>query len=190
MDSIIEEWLHTFHSPETKLSYKYDIKRLRSWISANNIDFNRIALKDLQRFGRTVGKSPADRRLVSAIKSFFKYCYNQGHLTTDVGRCLKMPKRTEIRVERKLSKKEVRRMLEIAKGNDRLLLKLLFYLGLRLSEARRLKRSDIKSINDELQFSVLGKGGKFRKVSLSRKLSREMKKDRLWADTNCSTNTY
>ena len=65
-------------------------------------------------------------------------------------------------------------MLEIAKGNDRLLLKLLFYLGLRLSEVRRLRRSDIKNVNNEMQFSVVGKGNKFRKVSLSRKLSREI----------------
>ena len=52
-------------------------------------------------------------------------------------------------------------MLGIARGNDRLLLKLLFYLGLRLSEARRLKRSDIKNVKNELQFSVVGKGNKF-----------------------------
>ena len=65
-------------------------------------------------------------------------------------------------------------MLGIAKGNDRLLLKLLFYLGIRASEARRLKRADIKNVNNELQFNVLGKGNKFRKVSLSRKLSREI----------------
>ena len=65
-------------------------------------------------------------------------------------------------------------MLALARGNDRLLLKLLFYLGLRLSEARRLQRSDIKSVNGELEFSVLGKGNKFRRVSLSKKLSREI----------------
>ena len=65
-------------------------------------------------------------------------------------------------------------MVALAKGNDRLLLKLLFYLGLRLSEARRIQRSDIKNVNGELEFSVLGKGNKFRRVSLSRKLSREI----------------
>jgi integrase/recombinase XerD len=174
MDSIIEEWLSAYDSTETKLSYRYDIERLRSWLSANNITFKYIAIKDLQRFGRTVGKSPADRRLASAIKSFLKYCYNQGYIPTDVGRCLKVPRRTEVRVERKLSKEEVLRMLSLARGSDRLLLKLLFYLGLRLSEARRLQRSDIKSVNGELQFSVLGKGGKFRRVTLSKKLSREI----------------
>ena len=157
------------------MSYKYDIERLRSWLSANNITFKDITLKDLQRWQRTVlGKSPADRRLVSAVKSLFRYCFNQGYFTTDVSRCLKVPRRTKIRVERKLSKEEVLRMLALAKGNDRLLLKLLFYLGLRLSEARRLQRSDIKSVNGELEFSVLGKGNKFRRVTLSKKLSREI----------------
>ena len=65
-------------------------------------------------------------------------------------------------------------MLALAKGSDRLLLKLLFYLGLRLSEARKLQRSDIKNVNGELQFGVLGKGNKFRKVTLSKILSREI----------------
>ena len=165
MDSIIAEWLSTYESTETKLSYKYDVQRLRSWLSANNITFKDITLKDLQRWGRTVGKSPADRRFVSAVKSFFRYCFNQGYFTTDVSRCLKVPRRTKIRVERKLSRGEVDRMLALAKGNDRLLLKLLFYLGLRLSEARRIQRSDIKNVNGELEFSVLGKGNKFRRVS-------------------------
>ena len=174
MDLIIAEWLSTYESTETKLSYKYDIERLRSWLSANNITFKDITLKDLQRWGRTVGKSPADRRLLSAIKSLFRYCFTQDYLSTDVSKCLKVPRRTKIRVERKLSKEEVLRMLALAKGNDRLLLKLLFYLGLRLSEARKLQRSDIKNVNGELQFGVLGKGNKFRKVTLSKKLSREI----------------
>ena len=116
MNSIFEEWLGAYESTETKLSYKYDIERLRSWLFANNITFKYIALKDLQRWQRTVGKSPADRRLVSAVKSFLTYCYNQGYIPTDVGRCIKMRRRTEIRVERKLSKEEVLRMLVLAKG--------------------------------------------------------------------------
>ena len=174
MKSIIEEWLNIFDSKETRCSYKYDISKFQGWLSANNITFKDITLKDLQRWQRTLGKSPADRRLISAVKSFLSYSFNQGYLPTDVGRCLKAPKKTEIRVERKLSKEEVHRMLEITKGNDRLLLKLLFYLGLRLSEARRLKRADIKNVKNELQFSVVGKGNKFRKISLSRKLSREI----------------
>ena len=174
MDSIIRKWLNTFDSTETKLSYKYDILKFQGWLSANNITFNRVTLKELKRLGRTLGTTPADRRLVSAVKSFFRYCYNQGYLSSDVGRCLKAPKKTDPLVERKLSKEEVRRMLGIAKGSDRLLLKLLFYLGLTLSEVRRLRRSDIKNVNNEMQFSVVGKGNKFRKVSLSRKLSREI----------------
>ena len=174
MDSIIAEWLGTYESRDTKTSYKYDIAKFQRWFNASNIDFLHITLKDLQRFGRTLGRTPADRRFVSAVKSFFRYCFNQGCLSTDVSRCLRMPRRTEIRVERKLSRGEVDRMVALAKGNDRLLLKLLFYLGLRLSEARKLQRSDIKNVNGELQFGVLGKGNKFRKVILSKKLSREI----------------
>ena len=86
MDLIIQEWLNTFDSKETKCSYKYDISKFQSYLNSNNITFK------VKRFGRTLGVSPADRRLISAVKSFFRYSFNQGYLTTDVGRCLKAPK--------------------------------------------------------------------------------------------------
>ena len=113
----------------------------------------------------TLGSTPGDRRLVSSVKSFLKYAYNNEYLP-NVGRCLQTPRRSAVLVERRLSRQQVDRMLALATGEDKLLLKLLFYLGLRISEARRLKRSDIKSINGELVFGVTRKGNKFQKVSL------------------------
>ena len=65
-------------------------------------------------------------------------------------------------------------MIALAGGKDVLLMKLLFYLGLRLSEARQLKREDISNNHGQLQFCILGKGGKHRRVSLSTNLSREI----------------
>ena len=110
MENIVTEWLNTFESEDTKISYKYDIAKFQGWLN--------------------------------------EYLPN-------VGRCLQTPRRSAVLVERRLSRQQVDRMLALATGEDKLLLKLLFYLGLRISEARRLKRSDIKSINGELVFGGL-----------------------------------
>ena len=176
MENIVKEWLITFDSEDTKTSYKYDIAKFQRWLNRANIVFGQLKLADVRSWRSTVGSTPADRRLVSSVKSFLKYAYNNEYLP-NVGRCLKTPKRSAVLVERKLSREQVDRMLALAKGNDKLLLKLLFYLGLRISEARRLKRSDIKSINGELVFGVTRKGNKFQNVSLSRGLSQAVLQD-------------
>ena len=170
MDSIIEEWLGTYESRDTKTSYKYDIAKFQRWLNRANIVFRQLKLADVRSWQSTLGSTPGDRRLASSVKSLLKYAHNNEYLP-NVDRCLQIPKRSAVLVERKLSRQQVDRMLVLAKGNDKLLLKLLFYLGLRISEARRLKRSDIKSINGELVFGVTRKGNKFQNVSLSRGLS-------------------
>ena len=170
MDSIIEEWLNTFDSEDTKTSYKYDIAKFQRWLNRANIVFGQLKLADVRSWRSTLGSTPGDRRLISSVKSLLKYAHNNEYLP-NVGRCLQTPRTSAVLVERRLSRQQVDRMLALATGEDKLLLKLLFYLGLRISEARRLKRSDIKSINGELVFGVTRKGNKFQNVSLSRGLS-------------------
>ena len=157
MENIVTEWLNTFESEDTKTSYKYDIASFRRWLNRANIVFGQLKLADVRAWRSTLGSTPGDRRLISSVKSLLKYAHNNEYLP-NVGRCLQIPKRSAVLVERKLSREQVDRMLALAKGNDKLLLKLLFYLGLRISEARRLKRSDIKRIDGELVFGVTRKG--------------------------------
>ena len=174
MDTIIQEWLGTFRSIETRRSYRYDMQKFKRWMTSNRISFHHIQLRDLQQWQRTMGDAPADRRFISSVKSFFRYCFNQDYLSSNIGRCLRTPKRNQIRIERTLSKEQIHQMIALAGGKDVLLMKLLFYLGLRLSEVRQLKRKDITNKHGQLEFCIVGKGNKRRTVSLSRNLSREI----------------
>ena len=84
MDTIIQEWLGTFRSIETRCSYRYDIQKFKRWMTSNRISFRRIQLRDLQQWQRTMGDAPADRRFISSVKSFFRYCFNQDYLSSNI----------------------------------------------------------------------------------------------------------
>ena len=174
MDTIIQSWLNTFISMETVRAYRSDMNKFKTWMTNEQLLFEDLQLINLQHFQQSLTSSSADRRLISSVKSFFKHCFNQGHIQTPIARCLVTPRRQQIRRERKLTKEQVMQMITLAKGTDILLLKVLFYLGLRLSEARCLKRDDIRQIDGCLHFNVVGKGNKRRTVHLSRNVSRSI----------------
>ena len=169
--AIISDWLSKF-SANTKDAYNHDIHIFQKWMKKHRITLNTITLGDVRRWGRTVGTSPADRRLIGAVKSFLKHAFNQEYTTSNVGRCLNLPKKNSIRIERNLTKDQCTLMIEKAEGETKLFLQVLFYLGVRLSEARQLKRSDVHKRTDGcLVFNILGKGGKQRSVVLGPKTS-------------------
>ena len=62
-----------------------------------------------------------------------------------------------------MSRKEVDAVLSKAEGKVQLLVYILFFLGLRISEALRLKKKDIKH-GERLKVYVLGKRNKTRDV--------------------------
>jgi site-specific recombinase XerD len=84
-------------------------------------------------------------------------------MTKDILKCLKVPLASKCRVERKLTQEEVHAILKKAKGKTKLLVCCLFFLGLRVSEALKLKKRDVTH-GIRLTFSVMGKGNKPRDV--------------------------
>jgi len=70
-----------------------------------------------------------------------------------------------------MSTEQATTAIDMADGNTKLMLKILFYLGLRISECRKLKRRDITLRRGSLHFQVLGKGRKQRTVIMGPKTS-------------------
>ena len=92
MENIIQEWLNNF-SHNTKEAYSLDMSIFCRWMKTQKLSLDTITLGDIRRWGRTVGTSPADRRRVAAVKSFFKHAFNQEYITSNIGRCLTLPKK-------------------------------------------------------------------------------------------------
>jgi len=161
----IPEWLESF-APRTRPNYRKSAMILLDYLNSQNV--NDVTLSTLQNWRRSVEETlPGLRGHIVAIKSFFKFLYNQGHMTTNLGRCLKVPKQLQIRVERNMSKQQVLESIAQCRTDNRLLLTLLYYLGARVSEVIRIERDDIKTTANGLQVKLTGKGNKIRHVKIT-----------------------
>lgn len=173
MENLIQEFLQQFESRETRYAYKRDLVRFHKEIQ---IPFNDIKLRNLVLWSRMKQKTPADRRCIAAVKSFFKYCYQMDYVEKNISKCLRVPRKSQIKVERNLSHQFCIEAIMMAKKDTKLMLQLLFFLGLRLTEMRTLHRNMITERDDGcLMFTVIGKGNKKRSVCLGPNTSRELK---------------
>ena len=164
MDKYIEEFIYN-KAKTTQEHYTSDLNRFRAYLQSENIAENIQTIRtiDVMQYLDTLPDSPAKRRRIIAIRSFFQYLYTMEHIPRNPLKCLKVPRPQKCRVERKLTRSEVNVILSKAKGKTKLLVYLLFYLGLRVSEAMKLKKKDIR-YGDRLVASVVGKGNKPRDV--------------------------
>lgn len=104
-------------------------------------------------------------RKVAAIRSFFKYCFKRGYINRNPAHLLIVPKK-EQRLPKTVQAGDIRRMMELASGDEpgiiqeRAILELFYSTGIRLSELVNLNTTDI---NLKLkQVLIKGKGNKQR----------------------------
>ena len=72
--------------------------------------------------------------------------FNNGYIENNVGRVLKVPKKTPIKVKRKMNREGVQELIQAASTNNEIILvTLLYYLGVRKDEVRKLKKRDHSS---------------------------------------------
>ncbi len=107
------------------------------------------------------------RRRAASLRGFYRFCYAEGLIATDVAARFDLPRRSRLLPE-VLTVEEVERLLEAQPGEtpagvrDRALLELLYACGLRISEAVGLDRDDLAL--EEALVRVVGKGDKERQV--------------------------
>jgi integrase/recombinase XerD len=132
-----------------------------------------VSLKHLQSFIQTIGKlemAPSSQaRIISGIKSFFKYCLLEQIITVNPTTLLPTPK-----IQRKLpdvlSFEEIEQLInaiDLSKpegGRNKAILEVMYSSGLRVTEAINLK---ISSLYLDVGFiRVIGKGNKERLVPI------------------------
>lgn len=156
-------------------AYLHDIEKLTTWIQETNElkSPRQIVLKDLEQFIRWVselGMTPGSQaRIISGIRSFFKYCLQEQIITIDPATLLESPKLKRTLPDI-LSFEEIELIInsiDLSKpegGRNKAILETLYSCGLRVTEAVNLR---ISCLHLEVGFiRVIGKGDKERLVPI------------------------
>lgn len=163
----LAELAHANRSRHTRRAYASD---LAQFSASHRGPVGGITAEVIRDFGATLGQlGPASRaRKQAALASFLDWARRQGHLASDpmasVARVRPDPPRP-----RSLGREPVEAILKViptAQRRDRLLFRLIFETGLRVSEALGVHLEDLDLRADDEHLNVLGKGGQRRTVLL------------------------
>ncbi|GMV17119.1 MAG: tyrosine recombinase XerC [Polyangiaceae bacterium] len=118
------------------------------------------------------GASATRARRISTLKSLLGFASKIGFTTTNLGSVLRVPKIVGRLHEKLLAETEVTQMIkEAASGRDRVLVRLLYLSGLRISEAVGIRWIDLGPGG----ISVVGKGSRARTVAVPKELLVELR---------------
>ncbi|MDY4853196.1 MAG: site-specific tyrosine recombinase/integron integrase [Prevotella sp.] len=163
-------------------AYLNDLGKLLRYISDNGLDAQTMTLEDLEHFSATlhdIGIQPVSQcRILSGVRSFFKYLQLDGYRDDDPTELLESPQ-TGTHLPEVLSTTEVDLLesaIDLSKPEgqrNKAIIEVLFSCGLRVSELVNLKISNIYF--DEEFVRVIGKGSKERLVPISSKAINEIR---------------
>lgn len=156
-------------------AYLRDIDKLTNYLESNQYTLNPsdITLEHLQSFLQCIGNmemAPSSQaRIISGIKSFFKYCLLEQICTVNPTTLLPSPK-TSRKLPDVLSFEEIEQLIahiDLSKpegGRNRAILETMYSSGLRVTEVIQLK---ISCLYLDLGFiRVIGKGNKERLIPI------------------------
>jgi integrase/recombinase XerD len=178
---VIAMWLYG-KAQTTQLAYQGELRRFQDVVD-KPLMF--ITLHDVQGYISSLTHlAPSSQaRAVNAIKSLFSFAHRIGYLPFNVLVPVQAPKFKNTLAERILSDINVQLILGLeTKPRDRLILRLLYGAGLRVSELCSLRWRDLQSRGEGEfpgQVTVFGKGSKTRTVVLP---------SNLWHDLNTLRN--
>jgi integrase/recombinase XerD len=165
---LVELWLSLKTSPHTRRAYAAEAARFLGFIGK---PLSWVTLADVQAWAAHLEQGnlqPASRsRAITALKSLLAFAQQTGYLPFNVGAAVKLRPHRDGLAQRILEESEVARLIEAApEGRNRVLLKLLYVSGVRVSEICGLRWCDALTRQEGGQITVFGKGGKTRTVLL------------------------
>lgn len=161
-------------SPNTVEAYIDDVNKLICYFTECGKDFREVSLDDLHGFAATMGDlgiAPRSQsRIISGIRSFFRFLDIEGYREDDPSELLESPK-TGRHLPDVLSVQEIDAILQsidrtLPEGQrNRAMIETMYSCGLRVSELCNLKTADLYP--EEGFVRVTGKGSKQRLVPIS-----------------------
>lgn len=187
MNSILKKYksyitLEQGLSNNTREAYLHDVEKLFTYFEDEKIDFLKVELEHFHSFAAAlmdvgIGERSI-ARILSGIRSFYKFLVLDGYLEQDPTELLESPKIGK-HLPEVLSVEEIDAIegvidVSTPEGQrDRAAIEVLYSCGLRVSELCNLLLSDL--FLDEGFLRVTGKGNKQRLVPISERAIRELK---------------
>jgi len=152
-------------------SYERDLAKLKAWADKNGFDLLTLSRQDLREWlidlGQTKLSENSKRRMISAMRGFYKFLLIDGHLTKNPSDNLDSPQKgfylpkflNQSEIEALLAEPDVSTEVGL---RDRAVLELMYSSGLRVSEAVTITMRDIDL--DSGILTTTGKGSKTRRV--------------------------
>lgn len=176
----VEQFLRSFTSENTRIAYEKDLKDYAMFSSTMDpLSFSALVQ---YRDSLIASSAPATVvRKISAVKSFLGFLASEGLLKHNPAMNLRIPKARTLHNTEAFEDSEVVRILRIAdvgtfSGNaHRMMLLILFNLGLRRSELVNLRVSSVQEHRGTRFLSVVGKGCKQRLIPLTEAMVSEVR---------------
>jgi integrase/recombinase XerD len=173
---LVELWLSLKTSLHTRRAYAADVARFLAFV---NKPLALVTLSDLQAWADQLGqgnlKPASQNRALTALKSLLSFAQETGYLPFNVAAAVRLRPNRDTLAQRILEESAVAKLIDAAPaGRDRILLKLLYISGVRVSEACGLKWCDTLPRAEGGQITVFGKGGKTRTVLLKPKVWQQL----------------
>lgn len=163
-------------------AYLTDLEKLTRFVESEGKGYTDITYQDLQQFVaqlHDIGIHPRSQaRIISGIKSFYRFMLLDEYITVDPTELLESPK-IGLKLPEVLTVNEINDILDsidlsLPEGQrNRAMLEVLYSCGLRVSELTSLRYSDVYF--DEGFIKVEGKGSKQRLVPISDTAIQEIK---------------
>jgi len=169
-------WLHG-KSLNTQENYRQAAARFLAFAGK---PIHLVSLAEVQGFATHLAacglSASTQRTTISAVKSLLTFGNKIGVLSANVGASVSTPKVKDTLTERILTELEVQVMIaKETSGRNRAMLRLLYGVGLRVSELCALTWRDLTRRGDTGQATVFGKGSKTRVVLLPATIWHELK---------------
>ncbi|MTJ10549.1 tyrosine-type recombinase/integrase [Anabaena sp. UHCC 0204] len=172
IDVLLNMWLHG-KAAATQESYK---RISNEFLTFTNKPLVNTGLDDVQNFLDSLESSPNTvKTYASIVKSLISFCHELGIMKYNVAKPVRTSKPKDCLTERIMSEQEITLLIH-GENNTRnkLILKMLYYCGLRATELAGLTWGDLSDRTGNGQATIYGKGSKTRVVIIPTQLWREL----------------
>ena len=156
-------------------SYERDLSKLTKWTEKNKFDLLELTRQDLREWlidlaGENLSEN-SKRRIISALRGFYKFLQFDGHIKKNPAEDLIAPQKSSY-LPNFLNQTDIESLIAVPDVSteiglrDRAILELMYACGLRVSEAVDLKLSDVDV--DQGILTCTGKGGKTRRIPMGK----------------------